>query len=463
MKKMKMPHTLVIIFSFIIIVTLLTWIIPGGKYERIINKAGKELVDGTNFKFVPGKPQGLFALLKAPIKGIIQMADIIGFILLIGGVFAIIQRTKVITVSILRLAKSLRNRRLIIIPVTMTLFSIFGAIFGMSEEVIPFIPIFITMSLAVGYDSIIGTSLPFIGAGLGFAGALFNPFTIGIAQSIAELPTYSGLVYRFIVWIIVTVVGIVFMMCYARLITRNPKASPVYELDRQRQKELEANLPESMEFHWRHILILIWFGLTICAMIFGVLFYNWFIIEIAALFLGMGLIIGFTAGLSFNEMTDCFVEGTKDLIGAALVIGFSKAIVIIATEGQIIDTIMYGLSRMTASFHAIVSAQFMFVINTILNFFIPSGSGKAALTMPILAPLADIIGVTRQTSVLAYQLGDGFTNMIIPTSGVTMAVLGMARIPWEVWAKWLFRFEIFLFILGLLLLIPPVLIKWGPF
>jgi uncharacterized ion transporter superfamily protein YfcC len=164
-----------------------------------------------------------------------------------------------------------------------------------------------------------------------------------------------------------------------------------------------------------------------------------------------------------NDLAESFVAGARDLVGAALVVGFARAILVVASDGQIIDTMMFALSRAIARVHPVFAAQLMYVAQTVLNFFVPSGSGKAALTMPIMAPLADLIGITRQTAVLAYQLGDGYTNMIIPTSGVTMAVLGMAKIPWEQWARWLLPIEIALFVLGLLLVVPPVLFKWGPF
>lgn len=462
-RKIKVPGAFVLIFSIMVLSAILTWIIPGGKYTRTVNSQGREVVVDGTFQYVEGKPQGVFALLQSPIKGIEKTAHIIGFILIIGGVFAIIEKTKVITASILRLAERLKDKDKLIIPGGMLLFSIFGAVFGMSEEVIPFVLIFIPLSMALGYDSIVGVSIPFLGAGFGFAGAMLNPFTIGIAQGIAELPIFSGMVYRIIVWFIVTAVGTWLVMRYAVKVKKDPKISPVFNLDQKRREALQAEANDHLEFSTRHKVILFIFLVVIVVMVLGVMKYQWFITEIAALFLGLGILSGVIAKLSVDEIADSFIAGAKDLVGAALVVGFARAILVLATDGQIIDTIMFSMSKVISKLHPIFAAQSMFVIQSVLNFFVPSGSGKAALTMPIMSPLADLIGITRQTAVLAYQLGDGITNMIVPTSGVTMGVLGMAKIPYPIWAKWLLSTVLILSVVGLLLMIPPVVINWGPF
>ncbi|MBN1154635.1 putative basic amino acid antiporter YfcC [candidate division KSB1 bacterium] len=463
MQKIKLPHTLALIFIIMLFTAVLTWIIPGGKYERSVTDDMREVVISDSFQYVRNQPQGIFAILKSPIRGIQETAQIIGFILIIGGVFAIIQHTGAITASIQKLSHILHHRERIVIPAGMCMFSIFGAVFGMSEEVIPFVLIFIPLSLALGYDSLVGVSIPFLGAGLGFAGAMLNPFTVGIAQGIAELPLFSGLIYRLFVWLIVTCIGILLVMRYARRIKETPKLSPVYEIDEGRDRSFADTSINSMRLDTRKKIVMISMIIVIIVMIFGVMKYSWFIQEIAALFLGLGLVSGLVGKLSINDIATKFVDGAKDLIGAALVVGFARTILIIAEDGMVIDTIMYQLSSLISNFHPVLAAQSMFILQTLVNFFVPSGSGQAALTMPIMAPLSDLIGVTRQTVVLAFQMGDGFTNMIIPTSGVTMGVLGIAKIPWNLWAKWLLTIEILLFITGLLLLIPAVLIHWGPY
>ncbi len=461
--KIKLPHTLILIFGVMIVVAMFTWIIPGGEYERAINAQGREVVVDGTFEPTPGNPQGIFDLLQSPLQGLVETAHIIGFIFILGGVFNIIQRTEMIDAGILVISNALQGRESLIIPAGMILFALFGAIFGMSEEVIPFVLIFIPMAIALGYDSIIGVAIPFLGAGLGFAGAMLNPFTVGIAQGIAELPLFSGIVYRSIVWLIIVSIGIFLVMLYAKRIRKDPKKSPVWDLDQTRRDILNEEKQRDIKFTIRHRWILTAFIGAIVFMIHGVMRYQWFISEIAAIFLGLGIVVALISRLSANESANSFVRGAQDMIGAALVIGFARAILVLATQGQIIDTIMYHLSNTISGMPTIMAAQLMFIMQTFINFFVPSGSGQAALTMPIMAPLADLIGVSRQTAVLAFQMGDGFTNMIIPTSGVTMGVLGMARIPWETWAKWLLPIEIVLFITGLILLVPPVLFGWGPF
>ena len=459
-KKIKLPHTLALIFIIMIFVALMTWIIPGGEYKRIENDDGKQVVVGNSFEFVANNPQGIFDVLKAPVKGITETAHITGFILLIGGVFAVIQKTGAISALIGKTADILKGKESIVIPVGMTIFSLFGAVFGMSEEVIPFVLIFIPMALTLGYDSIVGVSIPFLGAGIGFAGAIFNPFTVGVAQGIAEIPLFSGVVYRLIVWTIVTFCGIILVMRYANKVKKNPASSPVYDIDQKREKLNDVDSENAHSFTLQRKVIIALFVVVVLAMIFGVMKYNWFIAEIASIFLGLGILSGLIGRLHINTIAESFVDGAKDLVGAALVVGFARAILVLVSDGQIIDTIMYALSNLISNLHPVFAAQFMFILQCFINFFVPSGSGQAALTMPILAPLADLIGVTRQTAVLAFQMGDGFTNMIIPTSGVTMGVLGMAKIPWQKWATWLLPMQVFFFLLALLLLIPPVIMSW---
>ena len=461
LSQMKMPNALVLIFSIMVLSALMTWVVPAGSFDRTLNEDGREVVVDGTFHHVNAQPQGLFALLQAPLKGIQQTAEIIAFILLVGGVFAIIDKTQVIRAFIAHSADRMKTAGVWVIPGGMLLFSVFGAVFGMSEEVIPFVLIFIPMAIALGYDSIVGVAIPFLGAGFGFAGAMLNPFTIGIAQGIAGLPLFSGMGYRLIVWALVTTVGTALVMRYAARVKRCPESSPVFELDTDRREAVAAD--RSLTLNHRHRLILALFGATIVTMIIGVMKYHWFIAEIAGLFLGLGLASGLIARLDANTLADTFIAGVRDLVGAALVVGFARAILVLATDGLIIDTLLHSMARVISKLHPVISAQAMFIVQSILNFFVPSGSGKAALTMPIMAPLADLIGLSRQTAVLAYQLGDGLTNMIVPTSGVTMGVLAMAKMPWSTWAKWLWPIVLILTVLGCLLMIPPVLLGYGPF
>ncbi len=463
LKKMKSPNTFLIMGSLVVLVAILTWFLPAGEYLRIV-KNGRNLVDPDSFSFVGSNPQGIGAILMAPIRGFIAAAEIIGFVLLVGGAFSVFQKTEAVDSGILAIAKAHKKSslvRMLLIPIFMTLFSLAGAIFGMSEEIIPFILVFIPMSLMLGYDSITGVAIPFIGAGAGFAGAFLNPFTIGIAQGIAEVPLFSGIEYRLIVWAIITSAAILFVVRYAAKIKKNPKLSVTFENDEKKRKNLHLEKLENFNgIDRQHKLVLSAFVVGLVVLVFGVLKYQWFIQEICAVFLVTGIVVGVLGKLSIEEITNAFVNGAKDLIGTALVIALARAILIVATDGKIIDTILYALSSTVEDFHPIVSSQAMFVVQSFINFFVPSGSGQAALTMPIMAPLGDLVGVSRQTAVLAFQFGDGFTNLIIPTSAVTMGILTLAEIPWEKWARWILPLMFIFIILSLVLLIPPYFIGW---
>jgi uncharacterized ion transporter superfamily protein YfcC len=441
---------------------LLTWFIPGGKFESIEVANRTQLVPGS-FRFIDNHPQGFFSVLMAPIRGFVEAALIIGFVLIVGGSFYILQRTRAIDQAIKAIAQAHQSSDLLqrlILPLLMIVFSFAGAVFGMSEEVIPFVLLFIPLALALGYDTVIGVAVPFIGAGAGFAAAFINPFTLGIAQGIAELPPLSGIEYRVICWLIITSIAIGFIVLYANRIKLNPQASFTYEMDMESRKALQLEKDSKTKISRRHQVVLLLFLAAIITLVIGVLKFQWYIEEIAGLFLITGILSGIAVKLTITEITDAFIKGAADLIGTGFIIALARGILIIAQDGQIIDTILFSLSTVVSEIHPILSSQSMFLIQTMINFFVPSGSGQAAMTMPIMAPLSDLVGIGRQTAVLAFQFGDGFSNMIIPTSGVTMGVLAVAKIPWEKWARWILPLEIILIITGLLLLIPPYIFNW---
>jgi uncharacterized ion transporter superfamily protein YfcC len=465
MKKRKLPHTLVLIYAMVVMTVIATWIVPGGEYQRVEREGRTIPVDGS-FQFVESQPQGLGALFVSPIKGFVDAAYIIIFIFVVGGAFAIIDRTGAITAFIHNLALQFgksKAMRALLIPVTMIVFSLAGAIFGMCEETMPFVLIFVPLALSLGYDTIVGVSIPFLGAAAGFAGAFFNPFTVGIAQGIAGLPLYSGVGYRLIVWAIGTAIVIVVVMNYASRVRKNPKISPTYEDDLKRKKELDLDTAhgEKVELLDKHKRILVLFLCGMAVMVFGILKYRWFINEIAGLFLALGILSGILGRLNSEELATAFVSGAKDMINAALIIGCARAILVVAMDGKILDTALYAMSSAIKNFHPIISSQLMFTCQCVINFFVHSGTAQAALTMPIMAPLGDLVGITRQTTVFAFQLAE-YINPVLPTSGVTMGVLGLARLRWEKWAKWLIPLLIIWVIFALLSLIPPVLTHWGP-
>jgi len=463
--RIRIPNTYVIIFSLLILVAVSTWIIPGGQFDRVEIDGKERIIPGT-FKTVENQPQGIMQILSAPIRGFVDVADIIVFVLFVGGAFSVLQRTDAINAIIRKLASAHKKSKIIrslLIPLFMVLFSLGGAVFGMAEETIPFVLIFVPLSMALGYDSIVGAAIPFVGSGAGFAGAFINPFTLGIAQGIAGLPLLSGMEYRIIVWFVTTTVAILFVTLYAAKIRKKPEKSPVFEIDKKVKEEILAKFNSSDvdgKITLRQRWALVAFGVAMVLLVYGVLIWHWYIIEIAALFFGMGIVVGIIGGLKPDDITGGFEQGAKDLVGTAVIIGLARGIKIIAEDGLVIDRMLNGMAHLIDGLHPVVSAQFMFIFQSFLNFFIPSGSGQAALTMPIMAPLADLVGVARQTAVLAYQFGDGFTNLIIPTSAVTMGILSLAKIPWEKWAKWIFPLILILSLTGMILLIPPFFFTW---
>lgn len=459
----RIPHTFTIVFSLIVLAAMLTWVVPAGEFLRH-TVDGREVVVSDSFHFVDRAPQ-TWQVFSALFNGFVDKADIIIFILMVGGAFWILNNSHAIDVGVmafLRWVKRLSRYRIIkklgveniIITLVMLLFSLFGAVFGMSEETIAFVVVFIPLAIQMGYDSIVGVCMCYVAAHVGFAGAMLNPFTIGIAQGIADLPLFSGLEYRLFCWVVLTIVGIAFVLWYARRVKARPESSPVYKLDDYWRSRMESS--EESRLSVRQIFILVLFFVTIVALVVGVLKFGWYIEEISALFLAMGILAGIIDRQGADDIAKLFLAGCKDILSAALVVGLASGIIFILKDGCVIDTILYGLTRSLAQVGDVVSLGAMYVFQTLLNVVMPSGSAKAALTMPIMAQFADLIHVSRQTTVLAFQFGDGFTNMLTPTSGVLIGVLGIARIPYGTWLRWVWKFILALIVIGFILMLPTL-------
>ena len=459
----RIPHTFTIVFALIVLAAVMTWFVPAGEFLRE-TVDGREVVVGDSFHYVDRSPQ-TWQVFSALFNGFVDKADIIVFILMVGGAFWILNNSHAIDIGVMAFLRSVQKlgryklvRKLgvenIIITLVMLMFSLFGAIFGMSEETIAFVVVFIPLAIQMGYDSIVGVCMCYVAAHVGFAGAMLNPFTIGIAQGIAGLPLFSGLEYRLFCWVVLTVIGIAFVLWYAHRIKAKPERSPVYKLDDYWRSRVESTGQSKLTT--RHILILLVLLLTIVALVVGVLAWGWYIAEISALFLAMGIVAGILDRQSADSIAKLFLEGCKDILSAALVVGLASGIIFILRDGRVIDTLLYGLTRSLARTGEVTSLGVMYLFQTLLNLVMPSGSAKAALTMPIMTQFADLINVSRQTTVLAFQFGDGFTNMLTPTSGVLIGVLGMARIPYGTWLKWVWKFIVGLIVVGFLLMLPTL-------
>lgn len=437
-----------------IVFIVMTWVIQAGEYQRQEFNRRMVVVPNT-YTEIANNPQGLWAMLTAPIKGFVSAAQIIGFCLLVGGAFGMINKTGAISSglsSILDLSVRKPKYKKFVIPVIMIFFSLAGATFGMSESTIVFIMITIPLAIAMGYDSIVGICMSFMAAGVGFAAAITNPFNVGVAQGIADLPMFSGWDFRIITWLILTAIAIAYVMYYARKIEKNPKLSPVYDLDRSRDLQSMQNA-DQMVFNWKRRFIVIFLFIALAMLVIGANKWKWYINEISALFLALGIVSAAIYRLSMKETIDSFISGAKDMITAGIIIGLSRGLLVIATDGKIIDSILYAVSSWGKDLPAEVSIQFIFFFQSCFTFLVPSGSGQAALTVPIVAPLSDLLGIGRQTAIMAFQLGDGIMSMIVPTSGVTMGVLAIANIPYQTWIKWFVKLLAIFFLASMVLLV----------
>ena len=479
----KAPDTALIIFAIIVAAAVLTWIIPPGAFERTdmeVPGVGKrEVVVPGTFRTVEREERGVLGALahstgmvfKAPILGFTDpdAAPIIAFVFLIGGAFGVLQRTGAVDAALRRLVRASRESRLLeflVVPLFMTLFSLGGAVFGMAEETVPFVLIFVPLALALGYDSVTGAAIPFVGSAAGFAAAFFNPFTVGVAQGIAGVPPFSGAGFRVGLWLITTSVAIAFVMWHAHRVRRDPAKSPTRETDEEKRREGLSLADPDAAFTRRHKIVLAIFFAGLAALVWGVLpadrgGMGWYIVEIAALFVALGVLMGAAGGLGANGTVAAFMEGVRQLAVTGVIIGLARGILIVLQDGRVIDTILHGLATTLEGTSSATAAMAMFAGQTVINFFVPSGSGQAALTMPLMAPLSDLVGVSRQTAVLAFQMGDGFTNMIIPTNPVLMGVVALAGVPWSRWARWILPLQIILFLVGLAALFVAVSIGYG--
>lgn len=464
--KFEFPHPILIIFSFVIIAALFTYIIPGGQYEREQMNDGRLVVKPGSFHFIPHVPQGFLKLVLVPFNGLMESADIIFLILIIGGAFGVITGTGALTAGIYRATQSLKGRELLIIPILMILFAAAGGIFGMYEEVLPFVGIVVPMCIAIGYDSIVGIAIVYLSTVLGFCGAFVNPFTLGIAQGIAGLPPLSGMGYRLVVFCVTVGAGIIYTMIYARKIKKNPKLSLVYESDssiRANYNGLSENNPDFILTRKR-LFILILLGAGFALLPFGVIKLDWGLRELTGLFFGLALIVWIiNGGKNLNRGAEDFVEGAKGLVNAALLIGIARGIKIMLDDGMVMDTILYYLSSTVSHFPKVIAIQMMFFVQSALSCILQSGSAQAAVSMPLMVPLSDLLHITRQTAVLAYQMGDGFSNFAIPWTGITLAVLTLGNIPIWTWFRWAFILQLIQVTLHMLLLIWPTVSNWGPF
>jgi uncharacterized ion transporter superfamily protein YfcC len=451
-------NAFVLLFFVIVISAILTYIVPAGEYDRV-EKDGRTLVVPDSYTLTESSPVGFFNIFTSIHTGMIDGAGIIFFILIIGGAFGILKETGALDALIVNITRKLANRELLLIPVLMMFFAVGGALMGMAEETIVYIAIITPVAIALKLDAMVGFAIVSLGANIGFMSAVLNPFNIGVAQSIAELPTFSGIGLRLVLFATLYIAGVLYVYRYAKKVNSNPELRYLGNYQEGTQVEVNTNLRLTTRHKW----ILTIFLVNFVVLIFGVIKFGWYITEIAGLFLLFGVLIGIVGKLNPNKIADSFIDGAKELISGALIIGFAQAILVVIQDGKLIDSVLYFASTFLSQLSPTLNAIGMFFIQLFLNFLVPSGSGQAALTMPVMAPLADLVGVTRQTAVLAFQLGDGISNSLFPTSGVLLAGLAVAGIPFTKWIKWILPFIFIQIVISIIFLIIAQVIQYGPF
>ena len=458
--KTRIPHTYVLLFSLMLIAAVGTWFIPAGSYSRVIQD-GRELIDPDSFQAAEGRPAGIPSVLMAFPKALAEVADIVFYIFIIGGAFGVLNRTGAIQSGIHSLVRRLGGKRSLLLVILTLVFAIGGGSIGIAEETLVFLPALLLLARSLGYDSLVAGGIALVGANAGFASAFMNPFTVGVAQGIVGLPLFSGLQFRLILWAIMTSVTILFMARYAAKVRARPEISLMYELDQKRTPIEEA--ADQEKFTGRHSAVLLVALLALVLLAIGALRWHWGIKELSGLFFGLAIVAGPVGRLSADETAKSFIRGAADLTYAGLVVGLARSILVILRDAQVMDTLTHALAATIRHWPSSVSAIGMYIIQNLLHFFVPSGSGQAAVSMPILAPLGDLLGITRQTNVLAYQLGNGLTNVFIPTQGYFMAALGILGIPWSKWVRWLLPLLLIWIAIGCAAVLIAQAIRWAPF
>ncbi|MBF0811142.1 YfcC family protein [Staphylococcus xylosus] len=457
-----MPHIYVILFVFGVIATIATYIVPSGEFKRIKGPEGREMVDADSFHYITSAPVGIVDFISIIPRGLIEAGEIVFFTLIIGGMFMVLRRTGIIEIAVDNLARRFIYKSIFIIPVLTTVFAIVATLIGTAELSLVYIPVIIPLIIALGYDSITATAIALCGTVVGFTVGVLNPINTGLAQKLSGIPVFSGIGLRIILFIVVLAVTIIFIMRYAKKVQKQPTLSSVYEDDSEK-RELYQHITEhapttaTTRQKWGIAVIFAFFII----LVYGVTTQGWFMVEMAGLFIFMGVIVGIVSGLSMQTICEAFNDGFKDVLMGAIIVGLARSIAVVLEDGKIMDTIVHGLGSIIDGTTPTIAIIGMYAVQMLINFIISSGSGQALVTMPIMAPLADMLGITRQTAVLAFQLGDGFTHIFYPTSGYFMAALAIGGVSYTKWIRFFFPLFIIWAVISIITLIIAQLSGWS--
>lgn len=451
-KQFKVPHVYAIVFALMVIFAVLTWIVPSGSYQRqevngrevtvagTYEQSEKTYIDEETGDEVDLR-QGVFDVLQAPTRGIQEAIEVVAFILIVGGSFQVITKTGAITSGMGRVVRRFKNKDILIIPIAMVLFALGGTSFGMAEETLPFFAIFMPIMMAMGFDSMTAFMVVFVGARTGYIASTINPFNVLIAQGILGIQGNPQLWLRMIAWVVLTAVAITWVVLYARRVKKNPESSITFEDDIAKKVEFAADESAlDAEFTGRQKGVLAVFIAGMCLIIWGLVTQGWYMNEISAVFLAMGLLAGVIAGFSQDVIAQEFVAGIADFAFSAIVVGLARGILVIASDGMIIDTILNALATGLGGIPAVLFTTLLYAVENLLAILVPSSSGLAALTAPIFGPLTELMGLNPEAAVWALSMGSATMSLICPTSAILVAGLGVCKIKLGQWWKTVWKF-----------------------
>ncbi len=457
-KKWKTPHTFVILVTIIIIAAIATYLIPAGEFTRFKDAAtGKTLVEAGSYHRIASNPLNPLLIPSAIYTGIVKSASTITFMLIIGGAFEVITSTGALTALCKKLSKTFSKHKYAVIPVFLTLFSIFGFTMGMSSEVMIFVPIGITLALFLGLDKVTGTAMIALGAAVGFTAGILNPFNVGVAQDIAELQLFSGMAYRIVILVILLAATSAYIIIYAKKVAANPEKSVIYGIQEDTEYTFE-DVSDSISKSQIAVLVIMAAGFGI--LIYGLSKKGWYFEEMSGLFIFMGIACGLVSGYGPSRIAKEFGNGAKGIVVGCLIIGIARTVEVILSDAKILDTIVYGIVNIVNVMPGSIKAVGMFICQSLINCVIVSGTGQAAVTMPLMVPVSDLVGISRQTAVLAFQLGDGFSNSVLPMSSSLMGYLAVSKIPYSKWLKFMMPLFLIWTALGCLFMLGALIIGY---
>lgn len=457
-KKWKTPHTFVILVAIIIIAAISTYLIPAGEFTRFKDAAtGKTLVEAGSYHRIASNPLNPLLIPSVIYTGIVKSASTITFMLIIGGAFEVITSTGALTALCKKLSKTFSKHKYAVIPVFLTLFSIFGFTMGMSSEVMIFVPIGITLALFLGLDKVTGTAMIALGAAVGFTAGILNPFNVGVAQDIAELPLFSGMAYRIVILVILLAATSAYIIIYAKKVAANPEKSVIYGIQEDTEYTFE-DVSDSISKSQIAVLVIMAAGFGI--LIYGLSKKGWYFEEMSGLFIFMGIACGLVSGYGPSRIAKEFGNGAKGIVVGCLIIGIARTVEVILSDAKILDTIVYGIVNIVNVMPGSIKAVGMFICQSLINCVIVSGTGQAAVTMPLMVPVSDLVGISRQTAVLAFQLGDGFSNSVLPMSSSLMGYLAVSKIPYSKWLKFMMPLFLIWTALGCLFMLGALIIGY---